>query len=242
MNNGPMLFLGAFLALATSFWGLVLAPQLQVGRQDLRPLPPSSRLYPSSPLGLAKEGEAVYRAHGCAECHTRQIRPAGYGSDIERGWGIRRTVAQDYLRDDPVQLGSLRMGPDLANIGVRQPAADWHLKHLYNPKILVPKSTMPPYRFLFETRWVDRNPSPDALELEKPFAPGPGYEVVPTDEAKALVAYLLSLQAQAPLFEAPLPPQPEPEPEQATNAVPAQAATEPASADTNQTAVSTSTP
>ena len=34
--------------------------------------------------------------------------------------------------------------------------------------------------------------------------PAPGYEVVPKFEAKALVAYLLSLNADAPLYEAPM--------------------------------------
>ena len=31
-----------------------------------------------------------------------------------------------------------------------------------------------------------------------------GYEIVPTTEARALVAYLLSLRAETPLFDAPL--------------------------------------
>ena len=41
------------------------------------------------------------------------------GPDIARGWGVRQSVAEDYLYDDPVQLGSLRAGPDLADVGVR---------------------------------------------------------------------------------------------------------------------------
>jgi cytochrome c oxidase cbb3-type subunit 2 len=44
------------------------------------------------------------------------------------------SVAADYLYDFPVQLGSLRAGPDLANIGVRAPDANWQLQHLYAPK------------------------------------------------------------------------------------------------------------
>ena len=35
----------------------------------------------------------------------------------ERGWGIRRTVATDYMLENPPQLGSVRLGPDLSNIG-----------------------------------------------------------------------------------------------------------------------------
>jgi hypothetical protein len=37
------------------------------------------------------------------------------GPDIARGWGLRGSVAEDYLYDNPVQLGSLRAGPDLAD-------------------------------------------------------------------------------------------------------------------------------
>jgi len=32
MNYGPLVFLGAFFALAASWFGFVLTPQLQVGR------------------------------------------------------------------------------------------------------------------------------------------------------------------------------------------------------------------
>ena len=58
---------------------------------------------------------------------------AGHGPDIERGWGLRGSVARDYLQDHPLMLGTLRLGPDLANIGQRKPDAAWHLKHLYAP-------------------------------------------------------------------------------------------------------------
>jgi cbb3-type cytochrome oxidase cytochrome c subunit len=125
------------------------------------------------------------------------------GADMERGWGLRGSVARDYLQDAPLMLGSQRLGPDLANIGQRQPDAAWHLKHLYAPAALVDGSSMPPYRFLFETRKIHQAPSPAALVLEGDLAPEPGYEVVPTDDALALAAYLVSLKADAPLFEAP---------------------------------------
>src|SRR6185436_2114450 len=109
---------------------------------------------------------------------------------------------QDYIGDYPVQLGNLRIGPDLANIGLRQTNTFWHLAHLYNPKLTSPGSMMPPYRYLFETRQSrpGQPPSPDALPAETV----PGHEVVPTPQAHALAAYLLSLRAEAPLFEAPL--------------------------------------
>ncbi len=101
------------------------------------------------------------------------IIPAG--PDIARGWGKRRTVAEDLLFDSPVMLGSQRIGPDLANVGARLPVADWQLRHLYDARIEVPGSVMPPYRFLFEKRKIDRLPSPEALTLPPAFAPAPGY-------------------------------------------------------------------
>ncbi len=139
------------------------------------------------------------------------------GPDIEWGWGRRRTVAQDYIYDEVVQPGTRRAGPDLANVGMRLPDAAWHLRHLYAPAGEVKGSTMPPYRFLFEQRKAGQTPSAHALNLTGEFAPPEGYEIVPTPDAQALVAYLLSLRANAPLFEAPVTPPPAPEP--ATNAV-----------------------
>lgn len=128
------------------------------------------------------------------------------GPDIARGWGKRQSVAADYLYDHPVQLGNLRVGPDLANIGVRSPDVQWQLKHLYAPKSVTPDSTMPPFRYLFKVRKIGAKPSPDALDLTGKFAPPAGYEVVPTQDARNLAAYLTSLKADVPLYEAPFTP------------------------------------
>ena len=43
------------------------------------------------------------------------------GTDMARGWGKRRSVAEDFLFDSPVMLGSQRVGPDLASVGSRLP-------------------------------------------------------------------------------------------------------------------------
>ena len=101
-------------------------------------------------------------------------------------------------------LGSQRVGPDLANVGSRLFDANWHLLHLYNPRLKVKGSLMPPYRFLFETRDIGKSPSPDAFPPSTEFQPPPGKEIIPKPEAKALVAYLMSLHADAPLFDAPV--------------------------------------
>ncbi|MEZ4790278.1 MAG: cbb3-type cytochrome c oxidase subunit II [Flavobacteriales bacterium] len=46
-------------------------------------------------------------------------------------------------------MGSERTGPDLTNIGKRQPGVQWHLLHLYDPR-MVQGSIMPRYPWLFE--------------------------------------------------------------------------------------------
>ena len=128
------------------------------------------------------------------------------GADIARGWGMRHSVAEDFLYDSPVQLGSLRVGPDLAGVGTRLPDANWQLLHLYAPRAVAGNSMMPPFRYLFETKKIGDVPSPDALRLPQNFSPPAGYEIIPTDDAKKLVAYLLSLHADVPLYDAPFTP------------------------------------
>jgi cytochrome c oxidase cbb3-type subunit II len=122
---------------------------------------------------------------------------------MRRNWGARRSVAADYLYEYPVQIGNSRLGPDLANVGARPMDANWHLLHLYHPRTVVNGSIMPAYQYLFETRKIGRQPSPNALKLPEAFAPKPGFEVVPKEDALRLVAYLQSLRLDQPLFEAP---------------------------------------
>jgi cytochrome c oxidase cbb3-type subunit 2 len=192
MNSAPMVFLGLLAAFMASFGGLVLGPQLQIGRQVAVPDRLTGTPYPSARPGLAAHGKEVYRSLGCADCHTRHVRAAYFSSDIARGWGNRFTVAQDYLNDYPVMLGNLRAGPDLTNIGARQTNENWHLLHLYNPRRVIPGSLMPRYPFLFNVK-PGAEPTIESIHN---FA---------TDDARNLVAYLLSLQATTPLLESPLP-------------------------------------
>jgi hypothetical protein len=62
-------------------------------------------------------------------------------------------------------------------------------------------STMPAYRFLYQKHQIAGERSADALELSGRDAPPPGWEVVPSYEAKCLVAYLMSLDQSHPLKE-----------------------------------------
>ena len=191
--------------------------------------------YPVPLLGNARYGEAVYKANGCAACHTQQVThesvvldvkalageknhaavqeaisrfrnvtgrdasggavlglpvgewetvvnganaadaskarnflaKAGASVDVQvrfrgedltqhdrlnprgRSWGKRRSVAQDYLFAEPPMLGSVRIGPDLANVGARY-SRDVLMRILLNPKIIRKDNKMPQHRFLFE--------------------------------------------------------------------------------------------
>ena len=199
MKHGPFIFLGVLLSFASSWLVLVFTPYIQL--QFLEPVRDELALteYPVSLAGEAADGELVYAANGCMYCHSQQVRAEEFGGDFQRGWGPRRTVARDYLGDRRIMLGTMRTGPDLANIGVRQPSSEWHHLHLYNPRITSPGSIMPRFAFLYETREVVGQPSADALDLPEDFGLEPGYEVVPTAEARALVSYLLQLDRSQPL-------------------------------------------
>lgn len=260
MRNGFAVFFAVVIALGLSWLGFVFGPAMQLGREKQSAVLVTGDSWPQQRSGAATLGLGVYRANGCAACHTEQVRQDGVsfevvltkpgknpetvsnllstlkltdltkdeadaaaaqitaaggksethlsatGRDISRGWGIRQSVAADYLYDVPVQLGSLRAGPDLANVGVRDPDLNWQLVHLYNPRAVVKDSAMPSFRFLFEVRKIGAAMSPDALNLPKEFAPSSGYEVVPKPEAEELAAYLLTLRANVPLYQAPFTP------------------------------------
>ncbi|MEO6053238.1 MAG: cbb3-type cytochrome c oxidase subunit II, partial [Chthoniobacterales bacterium] len=153
--------------------------------------------------GLARQGQKVYAANGCVYCHSQQVRQVNVTtSDILRGWGKRPLVARDYMHESPAFLGTMRVGPDLANVGARQTDPQWFHRHLYEARTVVPGSVMPSYRFMYDLQKIQSKPAEDALTLSGPHAPAAGWEVVPSADAKALVAYLLSLNHNYELPEA----------------------------------------
>src|SRR5215475_9756456 len=82
MNYGPLIFLAAFFALAGSWFGFVLTPQMQVGQLQQTNTVPDGVLYPVQRPGLAREGLDVYRANGCNACHSQQVRHSGTVCDV----------------------------------------------------------------------------------------------------------------------------------------------------------------
>ena len=269
MNGIRGLLLGILGTFAFSWVGLIFVPNLQIGHLDPQMDEEGNDVYPAPKSGMAERGRRVYVANGCVYCHSQQVRADYAASDLERKWGERRSAPRDYLFDQPSQLGKMRMGPDLANVGKRGPVEDenaapptggaspaavsapaaanspkagtpavpapgaavpapgnptlaaavltdtpagpggaptrytarWHHQHLYSPRSINLDSNMPSYAFLYEKRKVDAQFAADALKLSGADAPPEGSQIVPTYDAKCLVAYLMSLDQSHPLKE-----------------------------------------
>jgi len=170
--------------------------------------------------GRIAEGSAIYGAEGCYYCHTQLIRPTYAGSDLWRpDWaGLkktadhpdtrRETLASDYQGEKVAPIGVMRVGHDLSNLGRRLEynlkgtsltPEEWLYLHLYNPRDTEPyrigsqdikeNSACPSKRGLF--REVPKNlAGAEALHVDAPA----GLAIVPTDRARALVSYLISLK------------------------------------------------
>jgi cbb3-type cytochrome oxidase cytochrome c subunit len=326
MKGLAPLFLGIFGTFAFSWVGLTVLPNWQIGHLNPQSDEEGTDTYPQPQSGMFDRGAQVYAANGCIYCHSQQVRADYAGDDIERKWGNRRSAPRDYIFERPVQLGKMRMGQDIANIGARAPAeqqspppaggaspaaspaaatqgapapgaaaspspvgspakqtgavaqssaagspspaaaqspspsalpskppappagvaspspgamattgvssgaqpgtptasssgpqiagppwpeqtiglppmysAAWHHVHLYSPRSINFDSNMPSYRFLYQKRRISDARSADALHLTGSDAPPEGWEIVPTYDAKCLVAYLMGLNQSHPL-------------------------------------------
>jgi cytochrome c oxidase cbb3-type subunit II len=110
---------------------------------------------PYTPLELA--GRNVYVREGCYLCHSQMIRPLR--DEVERNGHY--SLAAESMYDHPFQWGSKRTGPDLARVGAKY-SDDWHVRHLINPRAIVPQSVMPGYPFLADTE-IDESSVADNL-------------------------------------------------------------------------------
>ena len=307
MKGLAPLFLGIFGTFAFSWLGLTVIPNWQIGHLNPQSDEEGTDTYPQPQSGMFDRGAHVYAANGCIYCHSQQVRADYAAADIERKWGNRRSAPRDYIFEQPVFLGKMRMGQDIANIGARAPteqaspppvgaaapagspsggtnpiaspapqggvpaagspagkqatsaspaakvgspapasspaspapatspspaaqgaavssppsspgptqppwpvqtageppmySAAWQHVHLYSPRSINVDSNMPSYRFLYEKRRIRDARSADALQLTGSDTPPEGWEVVPSFDAKCLVAYLMSLNQSHPLKE-----------------------------------------
>ena len=98
MNYGPLIFLAAFFALASSWCGFVLTPQLQIGRlQQTNAIGSAATPYPRGAARAGAAGLEVYRANGCAYCHSQQVGQTGTLLEValtEAGTNQAATIAR----------------------------------------------------------------------------------------------------------------------------------------------------
>jgi cytochrome c oxidase cbb3-type subunit I/II len=166
---------------------------------------------------LAVAGRDIYVKEGCYTCHSQMIRTMV--SDVLR-YGPASEPAES-MYDHPFQWGSRRVGPDLARVGGRYPDL-WHLRHMLNPRDIVPQSLMPGYPWMLKDKYDIRSlpkrlkalqtvgvPYTDAevassvedakAEAERiatELKVGGGPEGMQDKEITALIAYLQSLGKQ----------------------------------------------
>jgi len=196
MEDDLKLLGGAGVTLGIAISALVIVPHMQLS--NITP-PAGLKAYTAQQL----RGRQVYIANGCIYCHSQQPRDKAQAPDDKRGWG-RASVAADYYYDTPHLLGTMRTGPDLFNIGARQPSADWHLGHLYQPRAYTPGSIMPSYPFLFDIK--EAAEAGDRVVNLPPGYKPVGKVVVAKPEVLDLVAYLQGLDHTYPVLPAPAEP------------------------------------
>jgi cytochrome c oxidase cbb3-type subunit 2 len=190
-NHHKALFLAA-LSLYVLLTLLVTVFPAIGNQNNNSPLPKSKELN-----SLETDGKLVYIAEGCTGCHTQQVR----NLEMDKTWGGRPGVAADYARilrtdfwrNTATLMGSERTGPDLTNVGLRQPSREWNLLHLYNPRIVTPASIMPSYAWLFDVKdYVDSGDV--VISVPEEFRTGVIGKVVASRKSLALFAYLASLK------------------------------------------------
>lgn len=174
---------------------IIIAVMPAYRMQETQPLPAMQDLSRQEKAGLH-----VYVAENCMSCHTQQVR----NIEMDNVWGDRPSMASDYYyskmrldfwRQSPSILGSERTGPDLTNVGKRQPGQEWHLLHLYNPRIVVKESVMPGYPWLFMEKDTGAVAKGDVIvPVPVKFLKDKSKKIIATQQAIDLVIYLQSLR------------------------------------------------
>ena len=194
-NDHKKLFSIAGILFTFLTYIVVMMPAFQ-NQKNNAPLPGTKPL-----AGDARAGKLIYIGEGCVGCHSQQVRNV----EMDKMFGSRPGMAADYAnigrtsiwQNTATLMGTERTGPDLTDIGNRQPSKDWHLMHLYNPRAVIAQSIMPSYQWLFE---IKETPTKTDVVVNVPpqFMYGKTGKVVAKKEALQLLAYLQSLK-QTPL-------------------------------------------
>jgi cytochrome c oxidase cbb3-type subunit 2 len=179
-----------FTTLALIFGGLVEILPLFFQKSTTQPI---EGVRPYTALQLA--GRDIYQREGCYNCHSQMIRP--FRAETLR-YG-HYSVAGESVYDHPFQWGSKRTGPDLAREGGRN-SDDWHVKHLINPRSVVPQSNMPAYPWLATDKVDHTTIAAHMRGLRKVGVPYTDEDIAGAEaavkgktEMEAMIAYLQSL-------------------------------------------------
>ena len=154
-KNVTLLSIGVFVTVAIG--GIVeIAPLFWIDNtiekvEGMRPYTP-----------LEQAGRDIYIREGCYVCHSQMVRP--FRDEVER-YG-HYSLAAESMYDHPFQWGSKRTGPDLARVGNRY-SDEWHVRHLKDPRAVVPDSIMPSYSFLADTDLKLADPSANLKALQR---------------------------------------------------------------------------
>ena len=171
-RNSIILIIGIFVVIAVG--GLVEITPLFYLKSTIEAV---EGVRPYTPLELA--GCNIYVREGCYLCHSQMIRPLR--DEVERYGHF--SLAAESIYDHPFQWGSKRTGPDLARVGAKY-SDDWHVRHLTDPRAIVPQSVMPGYPWLAD---AEIDPSTVADNLRTLRAVGVPYT---DDDIKNAIADL----------------------------------------------------
>ncbi len=130
-------------AVLCGFLATVLLPRLD----------PAVRPARAAPLGpQIQRGRWVYVREGCVACHTQQVRAVEARFGVVRGQGDvgEASGPAQYAGQNPVLLGSLRLGPDLSHVGARSQDPNQLRSLLRSGSV-----GMPPVRYLSESELSD---------------------------------------------------------------------------------------
>jgi len=98
MNKAPWIFLGVLFTLSLSWWGMVYGPASQLAGQSADKGDGTAVL---PRVGLAKQGEQVYRENGCYYCHTRTATGGEFGYELRLSQlGGDREVTDEVLGEN----------------------------------------------------------------------------------------------------------------------------------------------
>src|SRR5258706_12981314 len=139
---------------ALSFLVLAILPGKELADEIKRVAPVTMPTLTAS----EQRGRVIYGREGCAYCHTQQVR--SLAADVRR-FGAP-TEAWETKYEYPQLWGTRRIGPDLSREFNIRPR-DWQLTHLYNPRLVVRDSVMPPYPWLFKGNV--NQPTQEGLDL-----------------------------------------------------------------------------